>query len=173
MITEQSLRSAEDIIESSNTATNGPSGEIVTFCAAARTLAVSIVGHLDLQASQTSIPVELTVIPVGLPIAATHWPLVGLTALEGERKRKTMTMTWQLGENLISQVLSFLLLSCVEVMSLGLCRATLPTLTSMHRQLGSPFSLTAHSLPAPQNTLAHTLLLLCSSWKKVNTLLAL
>lgn len=40
------------------------------------------------------------------------------------------------------------------------------TLTSIHRQLGSPFSLTAHSLPAPQNTLAHTLLLLCSSWKK-------
>lgn len=41
-----------------------------------------------------------------------------------------------------------------------------PTLTSMHRQLGSPFSFTAHSLPAPQNTLAHTLLLLCTSCKE-------
>lgn len=43
------------------------------------------------------------------------------------------------------------------------------TLTSIHRQLGSPFSLTAHSLPAPQNTLAHTLLLLCSSCEKRKT----
>lgn len=40
--------------------------------AAARTLAVSIVGHLDLEAGQTGIPVELTVVPVGLPVAATH-----------------------------------------------------------------------------------------------------
>ncbi len=39
-------------------------------------------------------------------------------------------------------------------------------LTSMHRQLGSPFSFTAHSLPAPQNTLAHTFdLLWASCWK--------
>lgn len=38
----------------------------------APTLTVSIMGHLDLQASQTSIPVELTVVPVGFPIATTH-----------------------------------------------------------------------------------------------------
>lgn len=50
---------------------------------------MSIVGHLDLQASQTSIPVELTVIPVGLPIAATDWPLVGLTGLENNNEIKT------------------------------------------------------------------------------------
>lgn len=54
-----------DTNERSKTAINGT-------CAAACTLAVSIVGHLDLQASQTSIPVELTVISVGLTIAATH-----------------------------------------------------------------------------------------------------
>lgn len=29
-------------------------------------------GHLDLQAGQTSVPVELTVVPVGFAIAAAH-----------------------------------------------------------------------------------------------------
>lgn len=43
-----------------------------TGVAAARTLAVSIVGHLDLQSRQTSVPVELTVVPVGLAVAAAH-----------------------------------------------------------------------------------------------------
>lgn len=38
----------------------------------ALTLAVSIMGHLDLQAGQASIPVELTVVPVRFPVAATH-----------------------------------------------------------------------------------------------------
>lgn len=36
------------------------------------TLAVSIVSHLDLQARQTSISVQLAVVPVGLAVAATH-----------------------------------------------------------------------------------------------------
>lgn len=36
-------------------------------------------------------------------------------------------------------------------------------LTSMQRQVGSPFSVTAHSRPAPQNTLAQILDLLLSS----------
>lgn len=55
------------------------------LCDCVGTVAVSIMSHLDLQASQTSISVELAVIPVGLTIAATHWPLVGLTALRGDR----------------------------------------------------------------------------------------
>lgn len=116
--------------------------------AAARTLAVSVVSHLDLQARQTSIPVELAVIPVSLTIAATHRSLVGLAALEREGEMR---------EGVFFLVQKNRLFVSAE-----------PTLTSMHRQLGSPFSLTAHSLPAPQNTLAHTLLLLCSSWKDRN-----
>lgn len=43
-----------------------------TGVAAARTLAVSIMGHLDLQSRQTGVPVELTVVPVGLAVAAAH-----------------------------------------------------------------------------------------------------
>lgn len=60
----------------------------------AGTLAVSIMDHLDLQTSQTSISVELTVVPVGLPIAATHWPLVGLTGLDRERKVEIRENEW-------------------------------------------------------------------------------
>lgn len=59
----------------------------------APTLTVSIMGHLDLQAGQTSVPVELTVVPVGFTIAPTHWPLVGLTALEQQQKK---TAKWSL-----------------------------------------------------------------------------
>lgn len=33
---------------------------------------MSIMGHLDLQAAQTSISVELAVVSVGLKIASTH-----------------------------------------------------------------------------------------------------
>lgn len=47
----------------------------------AGTLAVSVMSHLDLQTSQTSIPVQLTVISVGLTVAATNGPLVGFAAL--------------------------------------------------------------------------------------------
>lgn len=50
-------------------------------------------GHLDLQAGQTSVPVELTVVPVSFAIAATHWPLVGLTALQQQEKN---TSKWKL-----------------------------------------------------------------------------
>lgn len=53
----------------------------------------------------------------------------------------------------------------IYYLDISLRKSNYPTLTSMHRQLGSPFSLTAHSLPAPQNTLAHTLLLVCTSCK--------
>lgn len=117
----------------------------------APTLTVPIVGHLDLQAGQTSIPVELTVVPVGFAIAATHWPLVGLTALEPQEKKN-----WQCENG-----------SWVNLVRVCARGAAGPT--SMHRQLGWPFSLTAHSLPAPQNTFAHTLLLLCTSWKRGHT----
>lgn len=41
--------------------------------------------------------------------------------------------------------------------------------TSMHKQVGSPFSVTAHSLPAPQNTLAHTFDLLWGSCRETHT----
>lgn len=44
----------------------------VVLLAAARTLAVSVVDHLDLQSRQTGVPVELAVVPVGLAIAAAH-----------------------------------------------------------------------------------------------------
>lgn len=126
-------------------------------------MAVSIVGHLDLQTSQTGIPVELTVIPVGLRITATHWPLVGLTALQRHGERIQLKTR---GIGIFERLPLF---HFVEVMSPGLYRVTLYVIfTSIHRQLGSPFSVTAHSLPAPQNTLAHTLLLLCSSLKKGN-----
>ena len=135
--------------------------------AAARTLAVSIVGHLDLEAGQTGIPVELTVVPVGLPVAATHWPLVGLTALKREEE-KSMTMRLKPGGGFLHRSPFFSL----HIPTSAFVPAE-PTLTSIHRQLGSPFSFTAHSLPAPQNTLAHTLLLLCCSWKKGDALLAL
>ena len=43
---------------------------------------MAIVSHLDLEAGQAGIPVELTVVPVGLSVAPAHGPLVGLTALE-------------------------------------------------------------------------------------------
>ena len=44
----------------------------VCACVCSPTLAVTVVSHLDLEARQTGVPVELTVVPIRLSITATH-----------------------------------------------------------------------------------------------------
>lgn len=133
------------------------------------TLTVSIVGHLDLQSRQTGVPVELTVVPVGFAIAATHWPLVGFAALEerkGEKKRVNSRIIKKkdkipqqcAGPHLYAQAAGLALL----------VHSTLPAGPAEH--VGAHFALAVHLLkertawaPGSDGLTAHTVALLIRS----------
>lgn len=130
------------------------------------TFTVSVIIHLDLGASEAGVAVQLTVVQVRLAVAATHGPLVGFTLLQGRRRRGSFTRVLVTPSNTPPGREGCPAARSPPRISPGgqvAMQEPLCPPTSMQRQVGSPFSVTAHSRPAPQKTLAQIFDLLLGS----------